>query len=154
MALLENIEGKQRLLQAELKLVFETLRRWTQKPQGRTVGLKIPDEHRARFNTQLRIWEGASYRQIVQVCMELGLIQLERLGKIYARAKEDEEAPKPRQSYPPPRSGKPDILNMMREIRHDCAESPVEEVSEVSWPDDQGDGGVPAPGRGEEDFSR
>lgn len=46
-------------------------------PEGRMIGLKIPDDRRDRLNVQKDRFKAKTYRQLVQTCVELGLQVLE-----------------------------------------------------------------------------
>jgi hypothetical protein len=149
MTTLAAIEAKQRKFIEGREKLRALLKEYRAKPVGKTVGLKIPEPVRKRLMAQAEIWEAASYRQLIQTCIVLGLEQVEELGKIQKKAM---EAP-PISDAPPPWAGKPKKTRI-EEFTNGLRESAMAEVPEVPRSDDSGDSGVRGPAGDEEELPR
>jgi hypothetical protein len=62
--------------------IVELLNTFVVKPDGKNVGLPIPDAVRARLLAQVGAWGADSYRQILHTCIILGLEELEKIGSV------------------------------------------------------------------------
>lgn len=149
MALLESIEKNHRLLKRSIERISKALDANAAKPVGKTIGLNITPELRARLMKQVSVWEANSYRQVVQACVSLGLERMEELGRLREDKKEIPTTP----PEPPEPSIRAEIKRFTMETKYD-REDPVEEVQELLWADDEGDCDFPSPDEGEEALPR
>lgn len=145
--LLKSIEERLSRFKKNRVYLKKLLGEFKDKPQGKVVGLNIPDAIRARVTEQVKIWNARSYRQLLHACLVIGLEEVEEMGRIQRKARDSEPPP----ATPPPSEPRPSVREFIDGIRN---EGLVEEVQNVRWPDDSGDDEFPTPEGDEEELPR
>lgn len=72
---MKDMEGRSKGLSFEE--VDKLVKEFHRVPEGKMIGLKVPDNRRERLVAQQERFKAKTYRQLVQTCVELGLRVLE-----------------------------------------------------------------------------
>jgi len=136
----DEIRKRQSRLRSRIDNIRKVVAKWKHPPlDGVMMALAVPQAIRERLDKQCVVWGAMTKKQMLGVCISLGLQQLEELGAILQRSREEAQNPPDVPVQRRVQGTRPEIKRFMEEHGIYATKSSLEEVQEVPGSSDQGD---------------